>query len=75
MTPFLTANAAATTLILFAAVYSLIFSFGIYFIYRLLHAGPAGSLGAVPANAAPNRPMPLAESKAASNRDFVQAGE
>ena len=75
MTPFLTAQAAATTLILFAAVYSFIFSFGIYFIYRLLHAGPAGSFGAVPANAAPDRPMALAESKAASNRDFAQAGE
>ena len=40
MTPFLTAQAAATTLILFAAVYAFIFSFGIYYIYRLLRAGP-----------------------------------
>jgi cytochrome d ubiquinol oxidase subunit I len=75
MTPFLTAHAAATTLILFAAVYTFIFSFGIYFIYRLLRTGPSGSLGAVPANATPNRPMALSDAKAASNRHIAQAGE
>ena len=75
MTPFLTAHAAAITLILFAVVYTLIFSFGIYFIFRLLRAGPGGSLAAVPANATPNRPMALADSKGVSNRHFAQAGE
>lgn len=75
MTPFLTAQAAATTLILFALVYAFIFSFGIYFIYRLLRAGPAGSLAGVPTGATPNRPMALADSKTDSNRHFAQAGE
>lgn len=75
MTPFLTAHAAATTLILFALVYTLIFSFGIYFIFRLLRAGPGGSLAAVPADATPNRPMALADSRGVSNRHFAQAGE
>ena len=75
MTPFLTAHAAATTLILFAVVYAFIFSFGIYFIYRLLRAGPGGALGSVPAGATPNRPMALADSNAASDRQFAQAGE
>lgn len=75
MTPFLTAHAAATTLILFAAVYAFIFSFGVYFIYRLLRDGPGGLLAAVPSAAAPNRPMALADSEAASNRHFAQAGE
>ena len=42
VTPFLTASAAMTSLILFVAVYVFIFSFGTYYIYRLLRAGPAG---------------------------------
>lgn len=75
MTPFLTAHAAATTLVLFAVVYAFIFSFGIYFIYRLLRVGPGGALGSVPAGATPSRPMALADSKAASDRQFAQAGE
>jgi cytochrome bd ubiquinol oxidase subunit I len=75
MTPFLTAHAAATTLILFAAVYVFIFSFGIYFIYRLLRTGPGGSLAAVPTEAVPNRPMSLADPKSVSHRHVVQAGE
>jgi len=68
MTPFLTTSAAATTLILFAAVYAFIFSFGIYHIYVLLRTGPGGSLSAVPAAATPNRPMSLADPKSVSSR-------
>lgn len=75
MTPFLTSQAAATTLILFAAVYAFIFSFGIYYIYRLLRAGPAGSLTTVPAGAVPNRPMSLADPKPAPRPHYAQAGE
>ena len=41
MTPFLTAPAALTSLILFCAVYVFIFSFGTYYIYRLLRGGPS----------------------------------
>ena len=75
MTPFLTANAAATSLALFAAVYAFIFSFGIYYIFRLLRTGPGGALAAVPADAMPNRPMSLADPKSVSNRHYAQAGE
>jgi cytochrome d ubiquinol oxidase subunit I len=75
MTPFLTAHAAATSLILFAVVYAFIFSFGIYYIYRLLRAGPGGSLAAGPAGAMPNRPMSLAGPDTNSNRHVIQAGE
>ena len=74
VTPFLTAQAAATTLILFAAAYAFIFSFGTYYIYRLLRAGP-GAQAAVPADAMPNRPMSLADPKPLSHRHLVQAGE
>jgi cytochrome bd ubiquinol oxidase subunit I len=41
MTPFLTAPAALSSLILFCAVYVFIFSFGTYYIYRLLRDGPS----------------------------------
>jgi cytochrome bd ubiquinol oxidase subunit I len=75
MTPFLTAHAAATSLILFAVVYAFIFSFGIYYIYRVLHAGPAASLATVPAGAMPNRPMSLGEPGSFPNRHSMQAGE
>ena len=56
------------------AVYAFIFSFGIYYIYRLLRAGP-GALAAVPADAMPNRPMSLADPKPVCTSHFIQAGE
>jgi cytochrome d ubiquinol oxidase subunit I len=75
MTPFLTSQAAAISLILFAAVYLFIFSFGILYIYRLLRAGPGGALAAVPSAATPNRPMSLADSKPLSHHIYAQPGE
>jgi cytochrome bd ubiquinol oxidase subunit I len=57
MTPFLTARTALTSLVVFCAVYSFIFAFGTYYIYRLLRAGPEGRLVLPPAAAVPNRPM------------------
>ena len=44
MTPFLTAREAAISLVVFCAIYTLIFAFGIFYIHRLLRAGPAGHL-------------------------------
>jgi cytochrome bd ubiquinol oxidase subunit I len=61
VTPFLTAPAALTTLILFGAVYLFIFSFGAYYIHRLLRAGPRAFVAKVPPTAVPNRPMSLAD--------------
>jgi cytochrome d ubiquinol oxidase subunit I len=61
MTPFLTAPTALTSLIVFGAVYSFIFAFGTYYIYRLLRAGPAGHLVLPPAAAIPNRPMSVVD--------------
>jgi cytochrome d ubiquinol oxidase subunit I len=57
LTPFLTARAALGSLITFSAVYSLIFAFGTYYIYRLLRAGPAGQLVQPPVDATPKRPL------------------
>jgi len=61
MTPFLTARAAMTSLVVFCIVYSFIFVFGTYYIYRLLRAGPAGPLVLPPAAAIPNRPMSVVD--------------
>lgn len=57
MTPFLTAPAAATSLVVFGTIYTLIFAFGVLYIYRLLRAGPAGYLIEPARAAVPNRPM------------------
>jgi cytochrome bd ubiquinol oxidase subunit I len=75
MTPFLTAHAALTTLILFGAVYAFIFSFGTYYIHRLLRAGPVGPLATVPSRAMPNRPMSLVDPDPVSRRAYLEAGE
>jgi cytochrome d ubiquinol oxidase subunit I len=57
MTPFLTAHAALTSLIVFCCVYTLIFAFGVVYIYRLLRAGPAGGLVEPTPGAVPQRPL------------------
>jgi len=61
MTPSLTAGAAAFSLIVYCLVYTFIFAFGTFYIYRLLHAGPAGRLILPPAAAIPNRPMSVVD--------------
>jgi len=61
MTPFLTARTAATSLAVYGVVYSFIFAFGIYYIYRLLRVGPVESLVRPPAAAVPNRPMSVVD--------------
>jgi cytochrome d ubiquinol oxidase subunit I len=57
VTPFLTAPAAAISLVVFCAVYVFIFAFGVLYIYQLLRAGPAGHLVLPSVDAIPNRPM------------------
>ena len=64
MTPFLTARAATASLIVFCSVYTFIFSFGVVYIYRLLRAGPAGSLVRAHPEAVPNRPMSVVDEPA-----------
>jgi cytochrome d ubiquinol oxidase subunit I len=64
LTPFLTARAAAISLFVFCAVYSFIFGFGVFYIYRLLRAGPVGRLVLPPIAAIPNRPMSVVDAHA-----------
>src|SRR4029077_21211985 len=61
MTPFLTAGTVAISLIVYCVVYSFIFVFGTFYIYRLLRAGPGGRLVQPPAAAIPNRPMSVVD--------------
>jgi cytochrome d ubiquinol oxidase subunit I len=75
VTPFLTVRAATASLVLFCAVYAFIFSFGMFYIYRLLRAGPAGYLVKTPRDAVPNRPMSLADEGGTSMPYPVVAGE
>jgi cytochrome d ubiquinol oxidase subunit I len=66
VTPFLTARSALISLVLYFAVYSFIFAFGVYYIYRLLRAGPSGSLTLHAAAAVPNRPMSVTDEVSAA---------
>jgi cytochrome d ubiquinol oxidase subunit I len=75
MTPFLTARAAAVSLIVFCALYAFIFAFGVFYIYRLLRAGPAGHLIMPSPAATPNRPMSVVEEPLGPGAHQTPAGE
>jgi cytochrome bd ubiquinol oxidase subunit I len=60
LTPFLTARAAAGSLLVFCATYIFIFAFGTFYIYRLLKGGPAEDLLHTAPAALPNRPLSVA---------------
>jgi cytochrome d ubiquinol oxidase subunit I len=72
MTPFLTAQTAAISLVIFAIVYSFIFSFGIFYIYRLMRTGLERPMVTPAFAAVPNRPLSLAGEDA---RVLAEAGE
>src|SRR5262249_26444902 len=59
MTPFLTAGAALSSLVLFGLVYLFIFSFGTLYIYRLLRDGPSRHAPELPFDAPPTHPIRL----------------
>ncbi len=75
MTPFLTARAATISLVVFCAVYVFIFAFGTFYIYRLLEAGPVGSLVLPPTTAVPNRPMSVVDEQPTPGLGHRTAGE
>jgi cytochrome d ubiquinol oxidase subunit I len=75
ITPFLTTRAATISLVVYCAIYSFIFAFGIFYIYRLLRAGPVGRL-VLPASAAiPNRPLSVVDEPGTADAVHVPAGE
>jgi len=72
VTPFLTVRSVAISLAVFCAVYAFIFGFATFYIYRLLRAGPGGTLVRPPATAVANRPMSvIAEPVDAAARHLV----
>jgi len=71
VTPFLTARTALTSLIVYCAVYTFIFAFGIFYIYRLLRAGPVGGVLVQPAGATPARPMSIVDEVPAASAGDV----
>jgi cytochrome d ubiquinol oxidase subunit I len=76
LTPFLTARTVEISLAVYCVVYSFIFAFGTYYIYRLLRAGPVESLVRPPAAAVPNRPMSVVdEHHLTPTAHHVPAGE
>ena len=75
MTPFLTASTAATSLVVFCTIYTFIFAFGVFYIYRLLSTGPEGRLVLPPAAAVPNRPMSAAGAATFAHAHDMLAGE
>jgi len=75
VTPFLTTRAATTSLLVFCAVYSFIFAFGVFYIYRLLRTGPVGRLVSPPDGAIPNRPMSVVDEPISSSPHRLAAGE
>ena len=72
MTPFLTARTAAISLVIFALDYTFIFSFGIFYIYRLMRTGLVPPMVTPAFTAVPNRPLSLAGEGA---RVLADAGE
>lgn len=59
VTPTLTVGETAVSMVIFLSVHTLIFSFGTYYIYRLLHAGPGGTTRDRATNA--KRPLALGD--------------
>jgi cytochrome d ubiquinol oxidase subunit I len=75
MTPFLTTRAATISLVVFCTVYSFIFAFGTFYIYRLLRAGPVGHLTLPAIDAVPNRPMSVVHHNVDAAPGRAPAGE
>jgi cytochrome d ubiquinol oxidase subunit I len=75
LTPFLTTRMATISLVVFCAVYTFIFAFGIYYIYQLLRTGPTGRLVLPPAQAVPGRPTSITGHAIVPARDGLVAGE
>jgi cytochrome d ubiquinol oxidase subunit I len=76
MTPFLTTRAATISLLIFCAIYAFIFTFGMFYIYRLIRTGPVGRLFEPPRVAVPSRPMSLVSADHIfAERSHASAGE
>jgi len=73
VTPSLTSGDVLFSLTTYGLVYALFASFGIYYIYKLLHEGPTGAAKAIP-GATGSRPMAFADSAETATGSAVQPG-
>lgn len=74
-TPSLTVGDVLTSLIGYVVVYSIIFSFGLYYIYHLLRAGPAPEIEAPLVGATAKRPMAVAGSADTATGGSARTGD
>jgi cytochrome bd ubiquinol oxidase subunit I len=74
VTPFLTTRLVTISFVVYCVMYLSIFAFGVFYIHRLLRAGPFGHLVLPPTAAIPNRPMSAVEPHIA-DAHHVPAGE
>ena len=73
-TPSLTTGDVLASLIGYVVVYMVIYSFGLFYLYRLLRAGPTGPQGEI-TGATAMRPMAAAGSAATATGSTPRAGE
>jgi cytochrome bd ubiquinol oxidase subunit I len=73
MTPFLTAHETSISLAVFCFLYSVIFAFGVFYIYQLLRAGPIERLVKAPVGATPNRPLSVVDEHAQAGLPLAAA--
>ena len=65
VTPSLTTNDVLISLSVYVGVYAVLVSFGLYYIYKLLHDGPTND-APLPADVTPKRPLAVAAAAAAA---------
>jgi cytochrome d ubiquinol oxidase subunit I len=73
VTPSLTTGDALFSLVCYVLVYAVVYSFGLYYIYKLLHEGPTADAKAIP-GATGRRPMAFADSAETATGGGVQTG-
>jgi cytochrome d ubiquinol oxidase subunit I len=75
VTPFLTTRAATISLVVFCTIYTFIFTFGVFYIYQLLRAGPVVSLARPAGAAVPNRPMSVVDESVTVDSLRIREGD
>ena len=74
LTPTLTTSDVLTTLIAYVVVYAVVFGFGTYYVFHLIHDGPAVATAEPElAGATPKRPMALADTAETATGNPLQA--
>jgi cytochrome d ubiquinol oxidase subunit I len=73
VTPSLTTGDVLFSLVCYVTVYAVVYSFGLYYIYKLLHEGPTDEAKAIP-GATASRPLAFADSAETATGSQLQDG-